>query len=546
MRQIIDYAKKHKLLLWNLCMLVMAVLTGGAACMAVAPTGEGGVVGGADPDKSDMSVPGVNAEGEQNMAGQNLDGTAATASQARSGGLAEDEYDEIIAKFRPFRFPLDTDIRKQAQQKKVKGYEITHVQSGSSVLDCEVTKTIAAGDTITLSADNISGDIKMFPEYTTIYVQGVSGYKERSKDIKQGELMLFVVSNDGTNVKCEAINGPAKDGNEEDTSVPEIPAGSTLSACANACSESQMIVSPDNYQPRKKLVYLQKKILNVVFTDQFKELVKKFPFYEEDVKGEALYNFRRKASRSAWVSKQRKFVVTNKETGEEYAYTQEGVLRQVTMLMGAPDVFDFSLLTAMSMFMFTENAASNTARAYCGKNFIKRLLALKEIKTYKELGFKNYNELGIEVHAYKDNFGTIEFVHDPTLDDLGYQDFACIVDIKNARRYVETENKEYTIDLKQGVGDVREAKRYVTIQADAIALKGYNSLLVGPSAKLEAQNIADAATNIGMVSSLPTDPSDGQLVFLTAEQDGLAADKAYRYDAATGKWVNYTGAVAVA
>lgn len=547
MRKIKDFMKKNWLLVCNLFLLIMAVASGGGAMMAVAATGEGGHVGGADPEKSDMPAPGVDAEGNQNNAGQDLSGTAATASQARSGGLAEEEYDEIIAKFRPYLFPFETDIRKQAQQKKVKGMEILHVQSGTSVLDCETTKTVEAGSTITLNADNLSGDVKMFPQYSTIYVHGVSGYKEKSSTIKQGELMLFVTSNDGTNVKCEAINGPAIEGDEENVTVPEIPAGTELSACANACSESQMIVSPDNFQPRTKVVYLQKKIFNVVLTDKFRELVKKYPFYEEDIKSEALYNFRRKASRSAWISKQRRFVVSNKETGEEYAYTQEGALRQVTMMMGCPEVFDMSLLTAMSMFMFTENAASNTARAYCGKNFIKRLLALREIKTYKELGFKSYTDgIGIEVHSYKDNFGTIEFVHDPTLDDIGYADFAAVLDIKNARHYTETENKEYTIDMKQGVGDVREAKRYVTIQADAIALKGYNSLLVGPSAKLEAQNIADAATNVTMSATLPADPSDGQLVFLTADNGDLTGDKAYRYDGATGKWVAYTGAVAVA
>jgi hypothetical protein len=546
MRNFYDFLKSHRMLLWNLCLLILAVATGGASCMAVAATGEGGVVGGADPDTNNMTAPGVNSEGQQNAAGQSLDGTAATASQARSGGLAEEEYDDIIAKFRPFRFPLDTDIRLEAQQKKVKGYEIECVESGTTVLDCSTTKTISAGASITLTADNVSGSLSMFPEYSTILVHGVSGYKEGSSTVKQGELMLFVTLNDKSQVKCEAINGPAIDGDEQNVTVPEIPAGTDLSVCANACSESQMVVAPDNYQPRKRTVYLQKRILNVVVTKQWLELAKKFPFFIEDIKSDALFNFRRKASRSAWISKQRRFVVSNKETGEEYAYTQEGALRQVTMLMGAPDEYTMQFLTAISMFMFTENAAGNTARAYCGKNFIKRLLALKEVKTYKELGFTDYEKLGIKVHAYQDNFGTIEFVHDPTLDDLGYQDFACVIDIKNSRRFVEEENKEYTVDLDKGVGDVREAKRYVTIQADALTLRGYNSLLVGPSDKLEAMNIADAATSVEMVSVLPANPSNGQLVFLTAASGDLEADKAYKYDAAAGKWVVYEGAVSVA
>lgn len=542
--------KDKRFLVFNLFCLVMAVVTGGAYAMAIVEAEDDSSIAGADKDVNDMDAPGVNSEGETNKAGQDLTGTAASAGQLRGGGIAEEEYDEIIAKFRPFLFPLDTDIRKQAQQKKVKGYEVTHVQSGSSVLDCETTAEITEADQITLTKSNISGKLSMFPAYSTILVQGVSGYAKGSKTKKKGHLVLFVVANDGTNITCEAINGPAKTDNdiESGTTVPTIPSGTVLSCMANACSESQMIVSPDNFQPRTKKVYLQKKVLNTVFTDKFREQVKKFPFFVEDVKSEALYNFRRKSARSAWLSCPSKFVVNTPNMGEELVYTQEGVLNQVTMLMGAPDVYDLKLLTAISMLMFTENASGNTARAYCGKNAIKRILHLKEIKTYKELGFESYNELGIEVHAYKDNFGKVEFVYDPTLDDLGYSDFMAVIDIKNARRYVETENREYTVDMKKGAGENREAERNVTIQADAIALKGYNSLLVGPSGMLESMNVADAATNVELVSVVPENPSDGQLIFLTAADNDLSltADKAYRWDAATGKWVAYTGAVAIA
>lgn len=550
MKQVLSFLKDKRFLVFNLFCLVMAVITGGAYAMAIAEVEDGSPVGGAAKDENDMQAPGVDSEGNLNVAGQDLQGTAASASQLRGGDLADEEYDDIIAKFRPFLFPLDTDIRKQAQQKQVKGYEVTHVQSGSSVLDCETTGEIAAGEQITLTKANISGKVSMFPAFSTILVQGVAGYAKGSATKKQGHLVLYVTANDGTNITCEALNGPAKaEGDiESGMTTPAIPAGTVLSCMANACSESQMIVSPDNFQPRTKKAYLQKKVLNTVFTDQFKQQVKKFPFFVEDVKSEALYNFRRKAARSAWLSWPSKFVVSDPKMGEELVYTQEGILNQLTMLLGAPDEYDLKLLTAISMLMFTENASGNTARAYCGKNAIKRILHLKEIKTYKELGFESYNELGIEVHAYKDNFGKVEFVYDPTLDDLGYADFMVVVDIKNARRYVHTDNKEYTIDMKKGAGENREAERNVTIQADCIALKGYNSLLVGPSGMLESMNVADAATNVELVSVVPENPSDGQLIFLTAANADLAleADKAYRWDAATGKWVAYTGAVAIA
>lgn len=538
---------RRMLVLFNLLLLVMSVITGGAFAMAVAEVTDDSTVAGANKETNDMNAPGTDGEGNKNTAGQDLSGTAASASQLRGGGLADEEYDEIIAKFRPFMFPLDTDIRMSAQQKKVTGYEVTHIQSGSSSLDCETTKEITGGAQVILNAQNISGKVSMFPEFSTILAQGVRGYRKGSNTKRQGMLILFVVSNDGTSVTCEALNGPAKTPGDVESGMtaPTIPAGTVLSCLSNACSESQMIVSPDNFQPRTKKVYLQKKVLNTVFTDQFKQQVKKFPFFMEDVKSEALYNFRRKSARTAWIGWPTKTVHNDPEMGEELIYTTEGVMNQVTMLMGVPDVYDLKVLTAISMLMFTENASGNSARAYCGKNAIKRLLHLKDTKTYKELGFKSYNELGIEVHAYKDNFGTLEFVYDPTLDDIGYADFMVVVDIKNARRYVHTENKEYTIDMKKGASNNREAERNVTIQADAIALKGHNSILVGPSGMLESMNMADAATNVSLVSVVPENPSDGELIFLTAADTtlNLEADKAYRWDSATGKWVAYAGAV---
>ena len=181
MKQILNIIKDKRFLIFNLFCLVMAVVTGGAYAMAIAEVEDGSSIAGADKDVNDMQAPGVDSDGNLNMAGQDLQGTAASASQLRGGGLADEEYDEIIAKFRPFLFPLDTDIRKQAQQKKVTGYEVTHVQSGSSVLDCETTAEVTGGEQITLTKANISGKVAMFPAFSTILVQGVAGYAKGSR-----------------------------------------------------------------------------------------------------------------------------------------------------------------------------------------------------------------------------------------------------------------------------------------------------------------------------------------------------------------------------
>jgi hypothetical protein len=43
----------------------------------------------------------------------------------------------------------------------------------------------------------------------------------------------------------------------------------------------------------------------------------------------------------------------------------------------------------------------------------------------------------------------------PTLDDVGYSEFAFVIDIKNAVRYVKVDNKEQHVDMKKGAGENR-------------------------------------------------------------------------------------------
>lgn len=545
MKNLLNNLKSNKMLFVQCLLAFLAVMTGGASmAVTLVTTPEDPV----NPNTNDMNAPGVDGAGNQNKAGQNLDGTVASATQVRRGDLAEDEVDKDIAEFRPFQFPLDTDIRLQAKQLPVKGYEIIHYRSGDSAMDCSVVTAITGGGaTAQIPAASINGSLTMFPDFSTISVGGVAGYKEGSASETQGTLMLFVVSNDGTKLVVKAINGPLTSADTGATTVPNIPVGSTLSVCVNACHESQMNVSPENYQPRRQVMYLQKKIMNYVITDHFKEILKKTPYAEADIKADALYKFRRKCSRTAWIGAQSKFLVNvGNNMGEQYIYTQKGILRQLTNLYGIGDSIDYADLIAITKLQFTDYSQHKVAEAYCGKNFIEKLLNIDFTK-HHDIEFKSSMQLGIDISSFKTSFGTINFKHDPTLDDLGYQDYCVVVDMKGASRYVKTDNKESEQDMKKGVGDNQEATRKRVMQIDAICLKGYNSMLVGPSKTLANMNVADAATSVRKVSVVPTNPSDGMLIFLTAANStlNLDANTVYQYNAGTGTWTEYTG-VAVA
>lgn len=504
----------------------LAMLFGADAAMAMAVTDDTADAAGASVDEAGLNT--------------NLSGTAASATQVREGDLADPEVDEYISKFRPYKFALDTDLRKKAKQQKVKGYEVEHYASGSTPLNGTIYTGTAKGSTITLTAGtHISkDDLKMLAPYSTICVPSVMGYDEENKE--EGALMLEVLERSASSATLGAINGPVESG---EMKVPAITAGSEFMVCANACSESQMQVAPENYQPRPRLVYLQKKIVNMVMTDHFKEIVKKVPFYEQDLKDDALYNFRRKSSRTLWVGKQRKVKRLVSDTmGEEYVYTSEGILRQVTNMFAMNDTLSFSDLVAICKMQFTDYSVSNEAEVYCGKDFMEKLLNIDFTK-HKDISFTAHQDIGIDIRSFNSTWGRLNFKHEQALDDLGYSNAAVVLDMKSATRYIKEDDKAQTVDMKKGAGETREATREIHTQIDCLALHGHNSILVGPTELLFKFKDASKATILTTAASLPASPTDGQVVYLTADNGGFAKGSLVQYSSLAKAWTEYTGEI---
>lgn len=505
----------------------LAMLFGADAAMAMAVTDDTADAAGATKDEA-----GINTD---------LSGTAASATQIREGDLADPEIDEYISKFRPYKFALDTDLRKKAKQHKVKGYEVEHYASGSTPLNgtiyAQVTK--AASVTLTVGTHISKDDLKMLAPYSTLCLPNVMGYDEAGT-LEEGALMLEVLERTANTVVLGPINGPIEGG---EMKVPVIPASTEFMVCANACSESQMQVSPENYQPRPKTVYLQKKIVNMVMTDHFKEIVKKVPFYEQDLKDDALYNFRRKSSRTLWVGKQRKVKRLISDTmGEEFVYTSEGILRQITNMFAMQDTLSFSDLVAICKMQFTDYSVSNEAEVYCGKDFMEKLLNIDFTK-HKDISFTAHQDIGIDIRSFNSTWGRLNFKHEQALDDLGYSNAAVVLDMKSATRYIKEEDKTQMVDMKKGAGETREATREIHTQIDCLALHGHNSILVGPTELLFKFKDPSKATILTTAAELPSAPADGQVVYLTANNGGFAKGSLVQYSALTKTWTEYTGEI---
>jgi hypothetical protein len=470
-----------------------------------------------------------------------LDGKAATATHATETEFEEEEIEQTIAVFRPYRFPLEYDIIKNAQQVAVKSYHPIHYRSGSNVLEAEVGTAVTAGttglnQTIVLPKANVASGVDCLTEWSTVYAMGVKGYDVETGTIEDGDLCLFVTAVDSANITLMVLNPQA-------STKATLPVGTKLVLGTTAGYEAQMVVEPDNFQPVPVEVYLQKKLSNIVFTDEWLEQAKKVPFIEKDIRNNALFNFKRKNARTHWLgTKKRIKVKAPNNLGEQYVYFEQGVLRQIPMFYPyANGILQFADLNAIAKMQFAKYSANNEARVYCGKNAIERLLNI-DMTVHKEVKFEDVNEAGMTIRKWKNNFGTLEFVHDPTLDDIGYEDFFVVVDIKNAVRYVKRDQRTDKQDMKKGTGEVQEAQREIFSMIDCIALKGYNAILVGPSEKMGMIASLAAAQNLYTTSAtLSAEAKEGTVILLTADANGFAAGTIVTKK--NGTWVEFEGEI---
>lgn len=493
-----------------------------------------------NPDTNDRLSPGGKKDG------QDLTGSQASSTQLREGGLLDKEWDSEIVKFYPFKTPILSIVRRMAKTVNIKNWSVSHQRVGGETLDGQVTQKIVAGDTVEINSTNFSGSIRPFYKGTTVIVSGVPGYKEGSKTKTEGTLMLYVIEANGKKAVMQAVNGIPK--NEGDTrenldnmTCPEIPVGTTLLAASSAASESQLTITPENFQPREKSVYVQKKLLNIVFTDDYEKVKKEQPITVADLKTDAIIKYNLRAERTYLMGIKSRFKAETGDGQIEDVYTSEGIINQLTNTYAIGDEYTLSDLIAISKLQFTEFSENDRCFAFCGKNAIERLENIK-LEGSHQNDFINHNEFDLSFKRFKDTFGSLDFIWAQTLDLMGMSDFMVIFDPKASRRYVKIGKREQTNDMSKGGGEVRDAKRWIHQEADSVALRGYNSILVGPASKINKI----ATESLGAIISaakLPATPAKGMKVALTKDyvngETPYEAGTVYYYDGSV--WSVYAG-----
>lgn len=495
-----------------------------------------------DPDVSDRQIPGGQT------AGQDLTGTQASATQIREGGLEYQEREEKITQIRPYKVPFLRILSRVAKTQSVTNYSIMHARVGGETIDGTITTAISGGTTVKLTKNNFSGNLLVFRKYDTICVPSMGGFKPGSQSEHDGNfLVLEVVERDKTGVTLQAINGPAavegQTGDEYDyQTVPDLAVGTYLVGMWNAMSESQLLVTPDNFQPREREVYLQKHGWNVTFTDEFEIAKKLYPVKVANLLEDASIKDDMRVERGYWFGVKAKRKRMNEDGSVEDVFYSEGIFTQIPNHYAIGNEYTLSDMIALSKLQFTDFATSNRAFAFCGKNAIERLENINP-GTNRQIHMGVETEYDLTFKRFKDTFGEINFIWDQTLDFMGLSDYMFILDMDNAVHYIKAKNSR-TNDMSKGAGDIRLAKTHWEYDTDAVALKGYNSIVVGPEGGIFNMMNEGVINYIVSANVLPATPATNMKIALTSDytSGGVTYEKGKVYIYNGEAWEEYTGA----
>lgn len=549
--------KAHKYGILSILLVAVAAVLG-ADCsfaMADATLASGNEVAGST---SPVTLTGAKADGSQSVGENDEKGFntvasgAATATKADETGFAEEEIDKVIAQYDLFNFPFQWYIVNMARQVNAKTYHPKHYRNSSAKLDLELAAQVTGSRTatsdpfvVTLTKNtHVSDNFVALKQYSEVFFLNVPGYDVKSATaVKKGFLAGYVTNTTATTATIQILNP------DPTATSLTIAANTKMFVGATAGSETQMIVPPDNYQPVKTEVYLQKKLSNIVWSKEWEEQAKEVSFVKEDLRNNALWLFKYKNAITHWLGSDiMNNIDVGGDLGEERIYFENGILNQINMAY-VYDTLDPKDFNAIAKLQFTRFSKNNHAVAFCGANFLEKMQNMDVEKV--QVVTKNVEITGgLIVKRWDSVFGVIDFVYDPILSEIGFSDFCAVFDMKEVTRYVKREQKTDSLDLSK-TAEAREAKREMFSIIDCVALRGYNAVLVGPQDQMSLAmglgNMEISITSVDATAFAALTPSEGDVIFLTEDYTDAVTSAVtkgelfYEYDGT--KWVEYEGAL---
>ena len=529
-------------------LFVLALVTSGGMSLAVAANGQAMDPGnnGADPN---ANKPAEGTITDSPNKGLEQPSHASSASVLDDENIVDNQIDDYVSKYRAYRYPLHTDILRKARQIPVDVKEPSDWEVGEAVMELTTIGAITGAEgevTLTKGTHIANADWNILRANVQVMAAMPGGYQGNVPD--GSPLILFVTGKTKTQITIIATNGQTGITNADQTIVPTIPAGTTFFPMAPAMSESEVEIEPDNAMPTERKCYTQKKVCSITYTELFQRIRKRAKWSVQDIRDYVLDMFRINCTRSMLISAPSKFKKYNERTGWEYAYTEEGILRQMRLGYELEDgQLDFSDLIAIQAMLCGKYNSPFDLTAYCGTKYIQRLLNI-DFSKHREITIRNYTDEStkIKITSFESNFGTIKFEHEYGLDDLGYSECAIIFGVEEAKHFYYEKQKTLKIDHSKGEGgEVREAKSEYYIKDDCVKVDTFNSMIVGPSTLIGGYSLSALDVVLKSVNALPATGAAGDIVYLQAdvinEQTGAVVNAMGLYIREGNAWKPYNG-----
>lgn len=404
-----------------------------------------------------------------------LPGQATTVSAMQDASdIIEPDIDDDIVQVASDESIIDTIKRKVKRKVRVNSFEVKHYLIDEKPATATVKIATSPGKTATLIFNEGADFLEA---YHTAVVLGVPAYEGAKEDL----VVICSSKTDEGHAVVKAANG--KKTNESDAfgQLPAIPDGKTVVFCASAAYETQKFIAPSTVVPTPETMYLQKQLCNHIVSDYFDAQKKKLPFQDAVIAEAVLRQFRLESCRTAWIGGKGKVKVkaVNPTMGDQYAYTSQGLRWQFKRrypLAGEGGKLSFDEIIDLAKEKFTKYASSKTATFLLGKDLLGAIQKV-DITKHKDVTMSEGTTWGVKCTKLVTVFGTINLVHDPTLDRIGYSWQGGLIDEEGLVRYY-MKNEDNKTENVEG----EEAKRQIVMTIDCLCLKGFSHMWIDGSA----------------------------------------------------------------
>lgn len=420
-----------------------------------------------------LNNPGSGSAGLQTQ----LPGQATTVDGVGNGvgddhsHLSQVAIDEGIVRFKSNVTPLMT-LMLRSKTVSVDSPEVDHFMIDEA--RSTVTTTEAVAENAHLQQFPLplsSGDASLCLLYKTLLCRDVDGYDEAGKNVTPGmPLMLYIIGrNTDTGYPIvRALNGKRTNPTDDFCQVPAIPTGTVIDILSTALHETQREVEPSATQPVSKRLFLQKRAINLIWSDYYDSQKKIIDFSRSTIAEASLDEWKKEGNRTLWISRQTKFNVKDSKTGFQTVRTTAGVRWQFQReLIHKKGSWTYREFIALAKMFFCGDDTPEGGYGLCGKNFLENIQCI-DFSEHPEIkiGIK-HSKLGWDVHYIHTVFGDIEFIYEPTLDKIGYANSCGIFGVNRTVHYERT--SEYRESERV---EGHEAERESVIAWDAMGLKG--------------------------------------------------------------------------